>query len=125
MQVQNPFEAKIDRLSSIEHCLLELKRSCITTATHFPSSQPDRCGFREALKFLNGEGFEISESQFYKKTSSKEVPCEYFGRKLVFSRKRLLEWLESQTVDKQDRCGIELALAKSAKRKKKGGMIHA
>ena len=120
MQIQNPFETIIDRLSSIEHCLLDLKRNGIKPAAHSPSSQVDRCGFREALKFLNEEGYKISESQFYKKTSAKEVPCEYFGRKLLFSRKKLLLWLDSQTIDKHASSAVDSALAKSARRKKKG-----
>jgi hypothetical protein len=82
--------------------------------------QPDRLNREQALKFLNDQGIIISESHLYKLTAAKLIPFEYFGRKLVFSRKELLTWVESQTVDPHDTSEVELALAKSARRKKKG-----
>lgn len=91
-----------------------------------PTTQsiPDRCNKTQALEFLNEQGYKISKSQLYKKTAAKEIPFKTFGRQLIFSRKQLLNWVESQTVDNGDNSGIELTLAKSARRKKKG-MHHA
>lgn len=54
------------------------------------SLKSDRCSFKEALRFINEQGCPLSQSQFYKCTSSKRVPFKTFGRKLIFSRKELL-----------------------------------
>ncbi|MGV3538381.1 MAG: helix-turn-helix transcriptional regulator [Rufibacter sp.] len=81
---------------------------------------PDRCNLEEALEITG-----LSKSKIYKLTSAGAIPVKTFGtRRLVFSRKELLAWVESKTTDKKDTSGIELALAKSA-RNKKGGANHA
>lgn len=84
-----------------------------------PQQLPDRCGFGDALEITG-----LSKSKLYKLTASNEIPHKRFGSRLIFSRKELLTWLESQTVDKHDSSEVHLALARSARRKKKGG-IHA
>ncbi|KAA5548379.1 hypothetical protein [Adhaeribacter rhizoryzae] len=80
--------------------------------------RPDHLDFKEALKFVNEQGFPLSRSQFYKSTSLKQVPFKTFGRKLIFSRLQLLDWIESKTIDKNETSLIELALARSARKKK-------
>lgn len=87
----------------------------VYSALNQKAQQPvlsDRCSLEDALE-LTG----LSKSTIYKLTSSKEVPHKRFGNRLVFSRKELLNWVESQTIER-NHSKIDLALAKSARKKK-------
>ena len=56
-------------------------------------------GTREAVRFLIENGFEISESLFTKGTAAGKIPCRRFhNKRLVFSKKELLNWAENQCV---------------------------
>lgn len=80
---------------------------------------PDTCSLIQAIAFLKENGYELSKSKLYKLTSSGQVPFRNFGRRLIFSRKELLEWVEKQTVERSDPSKTLLALAKSARNKSK------
>ncbi|WP_205504508.1 helix-turn-helix domain-containing protein [Rufibacter psychrotolerans] len=82
-----------------------------------PQQLPDRCTFDDAIEITG-----LSKSKLYKLTSAKEIPHKRFGSRLIFSRKELVAWIDSQTIE-QDRGGIDLALARSARKKK--GACHA
>ena len=56
---------------------------------------PDRIGLKEAIEFTG-----LKHSAIYKMTMKSEIPHEKFGKKLVFSRKELLIWIESRTIRK-------------------------
>ncbi|RNI29779.1 DNA-binding protein [Rufibacter immobilis] len=116
--IDNPFAVIERRFNRQEFLLEELLKLLKNDGKQ---SHPDRCNKEQALKFLNDQGCKISESQLYKKTAAKEIPFKTFGRQLIFSRKELLVWLDSQTVDKRNTGEIELTLARSSRRKKKGG----
>jgi hypothetical protein len=58
---------------------------------------PDTINMDSALKMLNEFGFSTSKAQLYKLTSKGVVPFRKYGNKLLFSRKELLNWAESQT----------------------------
>ncbi|WP_034256749.1 helix-turn-helix transcriptional regulator [Adhaeribacter aquaticus] len=81
-----------------------------------PEQLPDRCTLEEA-KAITG----FSESKIYKLTSAKQIPCKHFGNRLVFSRKELLAWVESQTISSDVSGEATLQLAKSARRKSLNG----
>jgi hypothetical protein len=78
--------------------------------------QSNVLGFNQALKFLNEKGYLMSCSKLYKLTSTKGIPCKYFGRRLVFTHKELLAWLDSQTITKCDGDLVIANLAKSARK---------
>lgn len=84
-----------------------------------PQQLPDRCTFDDALEITG-----VSKSKLYKLTSSNEIPHKRYGNRLIFSRKELAEWVESQTVDSHDTGSITVALARSARRKTEGGCRH-
>ena len=78
-------------------------------------------GTREAVRFLGGNGFEISESLFTKGTAKGIIPCKRFhNKRLVFSKRELLSWAESQCkpVGQSD---AAMTLAADANRKLKRG----
>lgn len=105
-QISQIFRAELDRILNVKPQ---------------PQQQlPDRCTFDEALEITG-----LSKSKLYKLTSSNQIPFRKFNKKLIFSRKELQAWVESQTIDKHDTSEIELTLARSARRKRKGGMQYA
>ncbi|QMU30130.1 helix-turn-helix domain-containing protein [Adhaeribacter radiodurans] len=84
-----------------------------------PQLPSDRCNKEEAIQFLNEQGYKISESRFYKLTAANELPAKRFGSRLVFSRKELISWIESQLLDNSNKQDTLLSLAKSARAKQK------
>lgn len=55
----------------------------------------DRIGLKEAIELIG-----LKHSAIYKMTMKGEIPHEKFGKRLVFSRKELLTWIESHTIRK-------------------------
>ncbi len=78
---------------------------------------PDSCSFGQALAFLSENGYVISKSALYKLTALKKVPFKRFGRKIIFSRNELLEWVKSLTTPNSNASNVLLKLAESARRK--------
>ena len=63
------------------------------------SEVSDNLTLEGAVSFLQENGFPTSKGTLYKLTSSKEIPFRKYGIKLVFSRKALLEWAMSSTIN--------------------------
>jgi len=80
---------------------------------------PDTCSLMQAIAFLKENGYELSKSKLYKLTSSGQIPFRHFGRRLIFSREELLEWVKRETVSRSDSSEVLLTLAKSARNKSK------
>ncbi len=78
----------------------------------------DSITLNDALELLKEHGFPTSKAKIYKLTSAGTMPCRKYGNKLVFSRKELLAWAESQTKPINDTTQIALTLARSARRKR-------
>lgn len=72
-----------------------------------------------AISYLEEQGYPVSKAKMYKLTSSEEIPCRKFGQKLVFSRKNLLHWAETQSKPKNSKLEAIQTLAESAKHKLK------
>lgn len=72
-----------------------------------------------ALELLREYGYPMSKAKLYKLTATGQIPCRKFGQKLVFSRKDLLRWAESQTKPKSNKEETALNLARSVRRKRK------
>ncbi len=80
---------------------------------------PDTITLDTAIQVLEEFGFPTSKAKIYKLTSAGAMPFRKYGNKLVFSRKELVLWAESQTKTHQDHVtAVNLTLAKSAKRKR-------
>lgn len=85
--MNNPFE-KIDiRLSNIENLLLDLKHQSLKPE----SGQQDLVPIEEAMKITN-----MARQTLYGKVYDRKIPFvkREGTRKLFFSRKALLEWLQ-------------------------------
>ena len=86
---------------------------------HPAATQPkiDTLAMDDALNVLKEHGYPTSKAKMYKLTSTGTIPCKTYGKKLVFSRKDILSWADSQTKSKHDFSEISLTLARSARRK--------
>lgn len=80
-----------DLQTAIKNCL----RESIDEIKSIPSPEPlqDRITLLEACEITNQ-----SKSQVYKLTMLNEIPFQKYGKKLVFSRKKLFEWMDSRTL---------------------------
>lgn len=122
MNTQNLFqESMLAWMRRIEARLIAAEQQKTVVLPKTPENS-DTCNFVQALQFLNEKGYTLSKSSLYKLTSAKEIPHKRFKSRLVFSRKDLMQWLESQTVNTNMSSEATLQLARSANRKgKKGG----
>jgi excisionase family DNA binding protein len=59
---------------------------------------PDRVTDLNEVSQITG----LRKSTIYKETAAGTMPVARFGKKLVFSRKQLLDWMESRTVKPVD-----------------------
>ena len=76
----------------------------------------------EALAYINGRGLKISKETIYKLTSLKQIPFQRWGgRKIVFERDKLDEWLEARlSCDEEKRTNrITNNVARSARKKER------
>ena len=84
----NPFDVIEARLSNIENLLLDIKHP-----TKASEPLPDRITLQDACE-LTGQ----SKGQVYKLTMIGDIPFSHFGKRLIFSRKALTEWMEERTI---------------------------
>lgn len=78
----------------------------------------DNLNVEDALIFLRDNGYPTSKAKLYKLTSTDRIPYKKYGIKLVFSRKELLQWAESQTIRFNDNSDGEAAVIRSANNKR-------
>ncbi len=74
----------------------------------------------EAIEYLNGLGFPTTRSAIYNLVFKGKIPHRKIGKRIVFSRAELTEWVESRTQRIGDE-SIEMRqrIARSANRKLK------
>ena len=63
-----------------------------------PTNEPDILKIDQALNFLSLQGWPTTKQTIYNLVFKKEIPYRKVGRRVVFSRKELLQWIESRTV---------------------------
>lgn len=108
--MQNPFEEITQRLSKIEHCLLDIKEN----SKAVPFENPDQLfSIDEASEFLS-----LSKATLYSKVSRGELPVMKRSKRLYFSRVELMGYLKEGR--KKTNAEIE-AEADQYLAKKKGG----
>ncbi|MEA5080873.1 MAG: helix-turn-helix domain-containing protein [Dysgonamonadaceae bacterium] len=78
------------------------------------SEQKNTMNLNEAIKYINENGYPISKSTLYKKTSEHSIPFKRFGgKKIVFDKLDLDEWINKQ-LSKNDNSGVSDAIRKTA-----------
>lgn len=94
----------------IKNCL----RDAIDEIKSIPTAEElsDRCNLPETCELTNQ-----SKSQVYKLTMLNEIPFQKYGKRLVFSRKSLLAWMEKRTISAPSAGDVMTdRLSKSAKK---------
>lgn len=87
--MNNPFETIENRLNTIESLLLDIKHSSPTEAlTNEPKDE--LLTVQEAAQFLK-----LTVPTIYSKVSRNELPVMKKGKRLYFSQKELLEYLQT------------------------------
>lgn len=78
----------------------------------------DALTLEEAAAYLKEQGLPITKSTLYNLSFKDDIPYRKVGRRLVFSRRELAEWIDSITVRPEDsRSRAALRLAASVNRK--------
>lgn len=71
-----------------------------------------------AARFITEQGIPTTRAALYNLVYKEAIPYKKFGRRTVFSRRDLLQWIESRTVTREDRrTAAALRLAESVNRK--------
>jgi excisionase family DNA binding protein len=80
-----------DLRAEIKNCLRESLEEIKSLPS--PEPLPDRITLQKAC-LLTGN----SKSQIYKLTMNEDIPFQKFGKRLIFSRKSLLQWMDERTI---------------------------
>lgn len=81
---------------------------------------PDTCDLVNACEYLNHLGYNVKKSVIYKLSAKNDIPCQRINSRLIFSRKHLKNWFESQ-LEQNPPYNAALELSKSAQKKIKRG----
>lgn len=74
---------------------------------------PERMTLQEACDLTDQ-----SKGQIYKMTMLGTIPCSHFGKRLIFSRKALTEWMDERTISSHsDRDEMSDRLSETAKKR--------
>lgn len=80
--------------------------------------EADGMNAEAAARFLTEQGIPTTRATLYNLVYKEAIPYKKFGRRTVFSRRDLLQWIESRTVTREDRrAAAALRLAESVNRK--------
>ena len=79
--------------------------------------EPDLMNVSEAVCFLSELGMPTTKKTLYQFTHTKNIPYRKIGRRIIFSRKELLQWIESRTYRPHSQSDEALRLAESARKK--------
>ncbi len=86
MLIENPFELIHERLSNIEHCLIDIKRR---NDSH-PTAEADQfLTIQQASELLN-----LSVPTLYGYSQRHEIPVNRRAGRLYFSRHELIDWVK-------------------------------
>ena len=80
--------------------------------------KPDGMTPKDAAKFLTEQGFPTSRASLYNLVSRGVAPYRKIGRRVIFSRKELEQWLTDNTVRPETQAVAAKRIAASANRKK-------
>jgi len=101
--------------AEFEEIIADTVKKCITKVLTPPAQEPpDLIDIDEACRVTG-----YSKATIYKKSFKNELPCSRRGKRLVFSRRALLAWMEAQTIPKPtaaDRAAEHLARVAREKR---------
>ena len=71
----------------------------------------------DAAHFLTEQGVPTTRAALYNHVYKNTIPYKKVGRRIVFSKKALLTWIDSRTSPEDERAAATLRIAESANRK--------
>jgi len=81
-------------------------------------AETDGMNVEDTARFLTEQGIPTTRATLYNHVYKNTIPYKKFGRRVVFSKKELLTWIESRTVHSEDRrAAAALRITESANRK--------
>lgn len=100
--------------TELEQLIVESVQRVIDSKPVTPAQAPsDEMGLLEVIE-LTG----LRRPTIYKKVHESKIPCYRRGKRLLFSRKEIIRWLESQTVRRvSPSAHMERLLAENARAK--------
>lgn len=85
------------KISELEQIICSSVQKCLnSTPQPTQPAQSDLIGIDEACSITGW-----LKPTIYKKSFLGEIPCSRMGKRLVFSRKELTVWMQTQTIRKQ------------------------
>ena len=91
--MNNPFEELEARLNRIESLILNMSKAAPAPV---PAPEPDEISIDGAERITG-----LKKSTLYKASFEGTIPVKKRGRRLIFSRKDLQSWLNSNTIEKR------------------------
>lgn len=88
----------------VEKRIRDMKGEASTT------SYPEMMNLEGLRMFLRKLGLDIPKSALYKATSTGEIPFHKMGRRLIFRREEVLEWVDSLLASPQSDVTSQAAL---------------
>lgn len=99
----------------------EIINDLLLTLVYRPVEKPkplsDTMDIDETMEFLKYQGVPVTLSTLYNKTFNRSIPFRKMGKRLLFSRKELLQWIESKTTRPESKSDAALRIAQSVNRK--------
>ena len=77
----------------------------------------DAMNLGELVSFLSEHGIPLKRSTIYVFTTRKQIPFTKCGKRIMFSRRDILQWIEDRTTRPETKADAALRLAKSINRK--------
>lgn len=74
-----------------------------------PKEVPKYLSLDDAIIFLATQGYNLSKSAIYKKSSLGTIPCTRFMGKLLFNTQDLLTWCDHQIMKKENEKNIYIS----------------
>jgi len=98
--MENPFELILDKLNSIENLLITAIKNDKGSVTIL--NTPEILNISEVAEYLS-----MAKSSVYKMTSERSIPHFKTGKKLLFKRSELDEWIKQYKIKTRREIEIE------------------
>lgn len=76
----------------------EALNDLLLTLGYKPKPQSDTMYVDDTIEFLKDHGYPVTVATLYNRTFKRAIPYSRIGKRLVFSRKELLQWLDSKAI---------------------------
>jgi excisionase family DNA binding protein len=101
------------KFSELEQLITDSVQKCFVNTLLSPTPiLSDRIDLSEACNITG-----LKKSTIYRLSMDNKIPFQKYGKRLVFSRKSLLEWIESRTIGTQEASDSLMAAALKKLRK--------